>query len=395
VAEVCDGSSTTCPADEVEPNGTVCRAASPGELCDEVEVCDGAATACPADEVLDAGTECRAAAGDCDVAEDCDGVSKLCPADVLISSSTECRASAGDCDPAENCPGNGPSCPPDALQPNGFVCRAGAGICDVAEQCDGVAATCPADGLASSSTPCRAAAGVCDVAENCTGSSAACPADLFQPDGTSCADPTFCNGAEQCASGVCQSGGPPCGMGQNCDEATDQCFIGGCPSNAVVCRTAQKNILIIKNKLDNTKDKLIWKWIKGANTTQAEFADPITTANYALCFYGGPSAALIGDADVAPSANWKPISTKGFKYKDTSGAQDGITKVILKGSLSNKSKVLVKGKGNGLPDFTQPFLPADLPIIVQLRNNQTGICWEGSFGSPIKNTEALFKDKNP
>jgi hypothetical protein len=97
VAEQCDGSSTTCPPDVIATNGTVCRAASPGQLCDQTETCDGVSTACPADEVVPNGTECRASGGDCDVAESCDGVSKFCPGDAFVPSTTECRGSAGDC----------------------------------------------------------------------------------------------------------------------------------------------------------------------------------------------------------------------------------------------------------------------------------------------------------
>lgn len=174
------------------------------------------------------------------------------------------------------------------------------------------------------------------------------------------------------------------------------CFTGFCPQNAVMCRTAAKSLLVIKDKVDSNKDKLIWKWIKGATTLLSEFADPSTTATYALCFYAGPTASLIGDLDVPPdSAKWTAISSKGFKYKDKMGTADGVTKIILKGSLSNKSKALLKGKGLGLPDFTLPILPGDLPVIVQLRNSQTGVCWESEFATPIRNQAGLFKGKAP
>ena len=55
----------------------------------------------------------------------------------------------------------------------------------------------------------------------------------------------------------------------------------------------------------------------------------------------------------------------------------------------------MKGKGDGLPDFMLPFPGSELPVIVQLRNNQTGICWEGSFATPIKNQPGAFKAKTP
>jgi len=268
-------------------------------------------------------------------------------------------------------------------------------VCDLAEQCDGTSTSCPADVFVSASTVCRASAGVCDVAENCTGSSAACPADAFQPDGSDCGDALFCNGAETCATGACQPGTAPCGGGQSCDESSDLCFTGQCPSNAVMCRSAQKSLLLIKDKLDDNKDKLVWKWIKGANTLTSELADPTTTANYALCFYSGASQSLIASAEVAPGSKWTPIGAKGYKYKDPSGSEDGIQKILIKGSLDNKSKAIVKGKGGNLPDFTLPFAGSQLPIVVQLRNNQSGVCWAGSFGSPIKNQPGAFKAKSP
>ena len=56
-------------------------------------------------------------------------------------------------------------------------------------------------------------------------------------------------------------------MGQSCDEGSDLCFSGDCPVNPVSCRTAGKNKLLIKNKTDDSKDKLVWKWTKGAATT--------------------------------------------------------------------------------------------------------------------------------
>ena len=45
-------------------------------------------------------------------------------------------------------------------------------------------------------------------------------------------------------------------------------------------------------------------------------------------------------------SKWSVIGTKGYKYKDKPGSEDGIQKVIVKGSTSNKSKALVKGKGD-------------------------------------------------
>ena len=131
---------------------------------------------------------------------------------------------------------------------------------------------------------------------------------------------------------------------------------------------------------------------QGRQHADPEFADPTSTANYALCFYSGPTESLIGSAEVPPGTTG-PRSAPRATSTRIRAAPGGIQKIILKGSPNNKSKALVKGKGDGLPDFTLPFPGSQLPVVVQLRNNQTGICWEGSFASPIKNQPGGFKAK--
>ncbi len=358
--DTCDASGT-CLGNHA-PGTTLCRAASVGQLCDEVENCDGAGN-CPADGVKPNGAPCRPSVDTCDAAELCNGVSSACPADLLVTAGTPCRATAG--------------------------------VCDVAETCTGLSSACPADAKQLAGTPCRADAGVCDVAESCDGTSATCPADGFEPNGTACPNGVFCDGAETCQSGACTPGGPACGLGETCNEVEDLCFDGACPTTPDTCRTALKSKLLVKDKTDNTKDKLIWKWIKGQSTDQAEFANPETSAQYAFCLYAGATPALIGKSVVPFNATrWEPISTKGYKYSDSTYSQGGVGKILLKGSTTDKSKALVKGKGGALPDLSLPILPADLPLTAQLRNNSTGICWGADFAAPIKNDTGQFKGKN-
>ena len=278
VAEVCDGTTATCPADAFATAGTLCRG-SAGE-CDTAEVCSGAGPNCPADTKLAAGTTCtddgnpctvdqcdgtriacqhppgnagalcRAAAGVCDVAESCDGTSAACPADRFAPSTTQCRAPAGVCDSAELCPGNGPVCPADTVQPAGTacpddgkactldrcdgtavtcqhspasagsVCRPAAGPCDVAEACDGTAADCPGDSFVSAATECRVATGPCDVAELCPGNGPACPPDSKVLNGTPCSDSSLCTTGDICQAGACTGTPVTC-------PASDQCHAAG------------------------------------------------------------------------------------------------------------------------------------------------------------------------
>src|SRR5207244_12126711 len=69
VAESCTGTSTTCPTDTFQPNGTACT--DDGDPCTS-DVCSGTSAPCthPAGN---AGVVCRAAVNECDVAETCPG----------------------------------------------------------------------------------------------------------------------------------------------------------------------------------------------------------------------------------------------------------------------------------------------------------------------------------
>lgn len=162
-------------------------------------------------------------------------------------------------------------------------------------------------------------------------------------------------------------------------------------SPRVGCRATGKTSLLVSDKADDAKDKIVWKMSKGSPTTQAEFANPTTDTAYALCLY--ENGAFSTAAFVPPSATlWTAISTHGFKYKDKTGASDGIQVVVLKGSDENKTKLLFKGKGVALPDPTPPLTQ---PVTVQIVNSDTGLCWEAvyDFLDVKKNVPGQFKAK--
>jgi cysteine-rich repeat protein len=384
-SDVCNGTGTC--THNASPSGTPCRASA--GICDVAETCDGASTSCPTDAFASSG-ECRPAADVCDAAESCDGSGPNCPPDGYLSSG-ECRAAAGVCDVAESCDGSGIACPADAKSTD--PCRASADVCDVAESCDGINDDCPADGFALVGTPCRGDAGQCDVAEVCTGLGAACPADAKEPDGAGCNDGNTCTMTDTCQSGICTGADPlDCDDGDAC--TADSCDpMGGCVNDdapASGCLTSAKSIVLIKDSSDDSKDKLLWKWIKGAALTQMDLGDPTASASYALCVYAGTTSALIADAALPPGPNWSAIGTKGYKFKGSS--PDGLSLALLKGGAAGKSKALAKGKGATLPD---PTLPLAYPVTVQLKKDGSPLCLESTFTSADekKNTTTQFKAK--
>lgn len=259
---------------------------------------------------------------------------------------------------------------------------------DDAEECD--------DGNQIDGDGCSAA---CEV-EPCYVCLAEPSICLPVPDGTSCEDELFCNGAETCQSGSCVAGAEPCLSSERCNEETDVCDSNCPPAPFGACRNAAKSILLLKDSPSNdAKDKLSWKWIKGEATSPPELGDPTATTEYSLCLYAGSTSALIRQVDVPVSAAlWEPIGDKGYKYKHKLAAFDGTKKVLLKGSEKNRSKAIFKGVGFALPDLlpgTLPFAGEDFPVVVELINNETGVCFGSSFdaGDVKKNVAEKFKAK--
>jgi hypothetical protein len=87
--------------------GTQCRASA--GACDVAETCNGTSTTCPADGYAAAGTSCRASAGVCDVAESCTGTSAACPTDGFVAFNTACADDGNSCT-NDYCPGNAATC---------------------------------------------------------------------------------------------------------------------------------------------------------------------------------------------------------------------------------------------------------------------------------------------
>ncbi len=238
IAESCNGSGPDCPGDARRPAGFVCRAET-GDGCDVAETCNGSGASCPANAFRPSSFVCRAdSGGGCDVAETCTGSSATCPADAFRPGSFVCRMDGGGgCDVAETCTGSSGACPTNAFRPSGFVCRMDSGGgCDVAETCSGSSGTCPVNGFRSAGFVCRpAGTGGCDVAESCSGGSANCPADAFRPAGFVCrADSgAACDLAETCSGGsaTCPpDASNPLGNFAEacCSTSIDSCRAGEC-----------------------------------------------------------------------------------------------------------------------------------------------------------------------
>lgn len=183
-----------------------------------------------------------------------------------------------------------------------------------------------------------------------------------------------------------------CDDGNPCTQ--DSCDSGmGCVNDTAPrstgCKAAGKSLLLLKNNATDDKDKLTWKWLKGAETSLQDLGVPTGTTNYTLCLYAGTASATV---TLSAGSNWRGAGSKGYKFQDPSGTPDGAQKALLKSGAAGKAKALVKGKGTNLPDTLVPTLP--LPVTAQLVND-TNSCFEAVFdsGDVIKNDATQFKAK--
>jgi hypothetical protein len=160
------------------------------------------------------------------------------------------------------------------------------------------------------------------------------------------------------------------------------------------CRTPAiglKAFLYLKDDAtDDSKDKLIWKWIKGSATSKIpDFGTPLSSTSYLLCLYdatGLLSSAVAppgGICNVArPGPCWQEKTTS-FKYKDKDLTPEGLLQVLLKEGEVEKAKIIVIGKGLNLD---MPTMPLTQPVTVQIKNTE-GVCWEAKYSGICTNNE--------
>jgi hypothetical protein len=90
---------------------------------------------------------------------------------------------------------------------------------------------------------------------------------------------------------------------------------------------------------------------------------------------------------------WRRIAAGGHRYKNGSGPAGPIRTVLLRASDHDRARILVVGRGEDLPDTDLERLFQ--PVVVQLLNLDTSVCWESRFehGDRIKSDARRFKAK--
>jgi hypothetical protein len=175
----------------------------------------------------------------------------------------------------------------------------------------------------------------------------------------------------------------------------------GCPDVPdPVCTENGLNITLLQDKQNpgtattGPRGKLVFKWLRGstsggAGLEQSDFGD-VLTADLHLCFY--EDDALVLSATAPAGDPWVEIPGKGYRYADNAMSSDGIKKVILKGGGPGKGKVLVFGKGSGLPLPSLP-LGGSSTFDVQVHIDNAPICFGMSYTAGGRNAD-VFVNKD-
>jgi hypothetical protein len=162
------------------------------------------------------------------------------------------------------------------------------------------------------------------------------------------------------------------------------------------CGQAQRNSVELSLGRSNRGNAVVWSWRNGDPTPIADFGDPTTTSEYALCVYAGPAADVITEINVPPSsAGWHAVR-RGFRYQDPAGTADGVRRMSLTRPSEQSARITVKAKGASLPpqDLAAPL---QTPVVVQLRHTDSATCFESSFdaGEILTNQPGHFEARTP
>ncbi len=237
----------------------------------------------------------------------------------------------------------------------------------------------------------------CDAGPDNGSPASCCTASCtFKPNGSGCDDGNACTLGDVCTGGTCASNSVQvCPLCQTCDS------MGGCeigPRTACKLTTVpRKSVLQFKDKMPDAGDQVVFKWSKGAATQTADFGDPLSSDDYALCVFDGvgdllfkASAPAGGICGTKPC--WKALGIRGYGYKDPLRTPAGVDKISLKAGLQGKAKMQLKGRGDDLAAFG---LPLGLPVTAQLQS-ENGQCWEATFSAAgtSKNDDTQFKSKS-
>ena len=169
-----------------------------------------------------------------------------------------------------------------------------------------------------------------------------------------------------------------------------------------ICTTSTRpsaSVFTYKNPF-GMRDKMQWKWRYGAETLAAEFGDPTTTSDYALCLYDKAGGSVRDVMELHALAGktcktgpcWRAGSGGSLIYKDPDGRHGPVRSVLLVPGADGAASIKLKAAGPAMMPAPMP-LALDPSVRLQLVNAESGACWEAIFSSADTNLATEFRGR--
>jgi hypothetical protein len=162
-------------------------------------------------------------------------------------------------------------------------------------------------------------------------------------------------------------------------------FCGAAPS--ATCRSAERSVLVMRNKDGTARDSMKWKWRRGDETLFSDFGLDDKDNDYAVCVWDTRDGFvdLVSEAVMPPfyCCGWNKYVDNRLEYRlSTSKATDGIRFLKVRAKEQGKGTLTMKAKGEYYPT-PRPYGPSSMfalesDVVVQLVNSH-GECWESRF----------------
>ncbi len=218
--------------------------------------------------------------------------------------------------------------------------------------------------------------------------------------GEPCNDGNPCTTNDACQAGVCQGTAAPddtpCDDGFHCTQL-DTCQTGTCTGSVptlgckqpIAAGTAELQLV---DRTPDARDRLSWRWRKGAATSKTEFGHPTTDTAYTFCIFDeiGNAPRVILEQQIPVGSRWEESKT-GFRYRARAPFLSGITRIRLKEGTHGKASIVLGGTGESL---ALPSLPLAQESTVRARLMNDRSCWEADYSSSTSNRDGRFRGRS-
>jgi uncharacterized delta-60 repeat protein len=327
---------------------------------------------------------CRAASGICDVEERCTGTDAACPVDVDPACTPTASVTAT---PSATHTPTDTALPTFTAPPSA---TASASATATAEPTGTESATVT---VTDTQTPTPSATPTLtplDPTASATATQSATPQDTPTATQTASETPTVTASASPSSTPTNSATEPPAMTASTTPTVTSLPAAPCAPTPRTDCATAGRTILVLSRR-GGGRDRLTWKWSRGTAAV-GDWGNPLQTTRYAFCLYD--ERGLLAAATLPLGAPWL-ATNDGFTYRDTAARADGILRLDLRAG-AGAARILLAGRGAGLPD---PDLPALPPVVAQLVAGDAGGCWQGAYDvaqrSLRRNLPTRLKGKTP